>query len=594
MSDTEVIDKENIITTSSVGGRKWVIPEYNERLCRTIIQKYDLPEIVARILAIRGIELEKISSFLNPSIKEYLPDPSHLIDMDKAAEYISDCIINQKSIVIFGDYDVDGATSSALLKRYFRDVGFDVSIYIPDRIKEGYGPTATAFKKLKENGADLVITVDCGTTAFEPIKAAKDIGLETIVIDHHLGGAELPEAFAVVNPNRLDETSHHKNLAAVGLCFLLCVAVNRDLRKKGWFSDRKEPDIISLLDLVALGTICDVMPLTGLNRAYVAKGLQVMSYRKNIGLSSLSDVAGINSKANSYHAGFALGPRINAGGRVGKSSLGAELLSTTDKIRADEISAALNLLNQERKTLETLVQEEAMMKASEIDDGKMIIVAGENWHPGVIGIVASRLKEKFDRPSAVISLDNGIGKGSARSVHGVDLGSAITSAKMEGILLEGGGHHMAAGFTVDENKIGELSDFLNSHLSNQIKLYLENKSLKGEAILEVSSITLELARSLERLGPFGAGNREPLFIIKTARTSFTEIRGEKHISCILTDGGALQKKSRLRSIAFNAVGNPLGDFLMKSYGKDIMLAGRIKINRWQGRENVEFTIEDAG
>ena len=585
---------ESIKLNRSVNGKLWHLKEYDERHALAISQKFSLPDIVAKILAMRGVELEEIEDFLNPSIKSSLPDPSHLLDMDKAAGRLGKAVIGKEKIAVFGDYDVDGATSSAILKRFFRALEIDLEIYIPDRIEEGYGPSAEAFKTLKDNGNDIVITVDCGTVAFEALEAAKNYGLEIIVIDHHIGTEIIPDAVAIVNPNRIDETSPHRNLCAAGLAFLLVTAVNRELRNKGFFKNKKEPDLLKFLDLVALGTVCDVMTLTGLNRSYVAQGLKVANTRENVGLRALADVTGLEEAVNTYALGFILGPRINAGGRVGKSDLGARMLSTEDPDEAYEIAIELDKLNKERKTLEELALEEATKAAlDEGDDEPVLILGSKNWHQGVIGIVASRLKDIYDKPVAIISFDKGIGKASARSVNGIDLGAAVTQAKMEGILTKGGGHKMAAGFEIEEKNLEKFKKFLKKRLNDDFLTYREQNSIGFEGILSPSGASLYLKTALEALEPFGVGNREPKFLIKDAKIIKIDVFKDAHISCIIGDASATgNPKTRLKTIAFRAVGTDLGNELLSLQDKKFSLIGKLKENNWMGKKSVEFLIED--
>jgi len=579
----------------SVTGKIWTLRSCDERQATSLAQKFDLPEIVARILSSRGITSEIAEDFLSPSLRSSLPDPCHLIDMEKAAQRLAQAILSQENVVIFGDYDVDGATSSAILKRFFKMAGLETKIYIPDRVEEGYGPNIPALKKLREEGADIIITVDCGTVSFEPLEKAKSFGLETIVIDHHLGAETMPEAIAVVNPNRIDETSPHRNLAACGISFLLVVAINRILREKNFYNQRSEPDIFSLLDLVALGTVCDVMSLTGLNRAYVNQGLKVMAARRNLGLTVLADIARLEGTPSTYHAGFLLGPRINAGGRIGEAGLGARLLTTDDPDEAREIALKLDRLNEERRAIEITVMDEAIMQAENLSQtSPVIIVAGEGWHQGVIGIVAGRIKEKFGRPAAVIALDGELGKASARSITGVDFGAAVAAARSKGLLIAGGGHAMAAGFTVEKAKIQELQNFLNERLGPAIEEFSSQKKLIIETILSPSGVNPDLAESISFLEPFGVGNPEPRIAIKNARLLKSEQVGIDHISCIIGQGGAFaDPKIKLKAIAFRSLGTPLGKALITSQGKDIHLAGKIKLNHWQGKSRAEFHIEDV-
>ncbi|MCD6034415.1 MAG: recJ [Rickettsiales bacterium] len=581
-----------------VNGVSWRLRNSDERLVLALSQRLDIPEIVAKVLAGRQVPLETAADFLEPTLKKLLPDPFHLLDMDKAAVRIVEAIQKREHIAVFGDYDVDGATSSALLKRFFQMIGHNITIYIPDRIKEGYGPNIPALLSLRKEGVSLVITVDCGTVSFEPLKAAKDAGLDVIVIDHHLGAPELPEAVAVVNPNRLDETSPHRHMAAVGVSFLLAVAVNARLREAGLTT---AANLLSLLDLVALGTVCDVMPLTGINRAFVTQGLKILSARQNLGLRALCDIAKLDSAPTAYHLGFVLGPRINAGGRVGKSDLGAILLSTADSDVAFTIAPELDRLNLERKVLEEEVLAQAMEQgeAQDLTGQPLIFAQGKGWHPGVIGIIASRLKERFHKPAIVIAIDEkGIGKASARSVAGVDFGATVGQAKLEGLLLEGGGHAMAAGFSVEASRIPALVNFFATHFAKGVAAYQETRGLECDAILTTHGITPELAALIERAGPFGVGNPTPRFILAGCYLAGAEIVGKDHIRCFLGSEQrtgnkiASEKTGSLKAMAFRAVGTPLGDFLLGTKGTSCHVVGQLRLNHWQGRTSAEFTVED--
>ncbi len=547
------------------------------------------------MLAARGIGLEQAEDFLVPSLRALMPDPFHLRDMRRAAERVAHAVQNRERIVIFGDYDVDGATSSALLVRFFRMLGHDAGVYIPDRIQEGYGPNTEALLKLKAQGAHLVITVDCGTTAHGPLAAASDAGLDVVVVDHHLAAEELPSAVAVVNPNRLDETSECRQLAAVGVSFLLAAAVNGVLRDGGYFTQKSEPNLLWLLDLAALGTVCDVVPLTGLNRAFVTQGLKVLARRTNIGLTALMGIAQLNEVPDSYHLGFILGPRINAGGRVGKADLGSRLLITEDTAEAYMLAQELDLLNRERQAIENTVLEEAMIKAQMLSrDSPVLIVQGDGWHPGVIGIVAGRIKEKYDKPVAVIALEKGIGKASVRSVSGVDMGAAITAARMKGLLLAGGGHAMAAGFTVEEAKIPALQEFIAERVRAPFQAYHARRGLKLDAIVTPGAVTPALASTLDRIAPFGPGNPKPCLALRDARIVHAEILKEAHVRCIVSDGGPNPRPGvRVKAMAFRSADAPLGAALVNARGKDIMLAGEIRLNLWGGNESAEFIIKDA-
>ena len=452
----------------SLSGRAWRARGGDARAALALAQRFGFSEIVGRLLASRGVGEEDCERFLAPTLRDGLPDPSHLRDMDRAVARLVDAIRNDETIAIFGDYDVDGATSSALLKRFFAAVGARAIIYVPDRQREGYGPNEAALAKLQAQGARVVVTVDCGITAHRPLEAAAARGLDVIVVDHHLGEPSLPQAYAVIDPNRLDEESVHGVLAAVGVTFLLVTGVNRALRQAGWYQTRPAPDLLQWLDLVALGTVCDIVPLTGVNRALVAQGLKVMRRRANTGIAALSDVAGVGEKLDAYHAGFILGPRVNAGGRVGEADLGARLLSTDDPVEARALAVHLDMLNAERRQIEADVLDAAVAQVESAPLGPIIFAAGEGWHPGVIGIVASRLKDRFNRPACVVALQDGVGRGSARSVAGFPIGPAIIAAQQAGLLINGGGHAMAAGLTVAAEKLNEFRATLNTRAAEAL------------------------------------------------------------------------------------------------------------------------------
>ncbi len=575
---------------TSLTGKRWRGRLGDERAGLAIAQRLSLPEIVGRLLAGRGVAPEAAESFLNPTLRELLPDPSRFRDMDKAADRLSRAVQRSEKIAIFGDYDVDGATSSALLSRFLSAAGNAPRIYIPDRMKEGYGPNLPALLALQGEGAKVVITVDCGITAFEVLEGAAAAGLDVIVIDHHVAEPKLPRAFAVVNPNRLDEEPGHGQLAAVGVAFLLAVAANRALRQAGWYSaGRAEPDLRQVLDLVALGTICDVVPLTGLNRALVTQGLKVMAMRGNTGLVALGDVARLNEAPGCYHAGFLLGPRVNAGGRVGASSLGARLLSTDDAEEAAAIARQLDAYNSERKQIEENVLAEAIAQAESQAAPGLVLVSGAGWHPGVIGIVASRLKERYGRPACVVALEGAIGKGSGRSVPGTDLGNAVIAARQAGLLVNGGGHAMAAGFTVESGKLEALREFLSARLGAGFNGEQPQPTLDLDGALQPGGATADLMRLIERLGPFGSGNAEPRFALTAARIVRADPAGEAHVRCVITgaDGG------RLKAIAFRSLENELGRALLQRAGPALHLAGHLRADRWQGRDEVQLLIDDA-
>ena len=578
---------------TSVKGFNWVIDNIEPADTNQLINKFGISEVIARILAGRNVEADKVENFLNPTLKKIMPDPFHLLDMEKAAEIISNAIIENKKIVIFGDYDVDGATSSALLKRFFALLNVEASIYIPDRIGEGYGPSVEAFELLKSRGTQVIITVDCGTAAFEAIEYGVNNGLEIIVVDHHLSGDKLPAAHALVNPNRSDETSKYGYLAAVGVAFLVAVAVVNYLRKKSFFKDKTEPSLLTLLDIVAIGTICDVVPLEELNRAFVIQGLKVINQRKNVGIVAITKLLNIENEITTYHIGYVIGPRINAGGRVGESSLGARLLSTDNLDEATEIVNKLELYNSERKAIEFSVFEQALIKAREQSpDDALIMVSGEGWHPGVVGIVAGRLKEIMNKPAAVLSLNNNQGKASCRSVPGVDFGSAIVEAKEEGILLTGGGHKMAAGFTVLIENLPAIKSFLHTKFTKELSLLTNQNNRSFSSYVAVGGVNLEIAKQIEKIGPFGPSNPEPKFILKNVYIAKTNVFAASHINCYVKCADSKSLANTLKINAFRAIDTALGNLLLETKSP-LNLVGYIRINRWRNQENPEFILEDA-
>jgi single-stranded-DNA-specific exonuclease len=567
-------------------------------LATAIGQHHGLPELMGRILAARGIGLDAVSGFLDPTLKSLMPDPSTLRDMDKAASRLADAIEARQKIAIFGDYDVDGACSSALLNRFLAHHDVPSRIYIPDRLFEGYGPNVGAIETLVNEGAKLIVTVDCGTTSFEPLAAARKLGADVVVIDHHQADERLPEVEAVVNPNRQDDISGQGMLCAAGVVFLVLVAVKRELRRRGFYSGAREPDLLALLDLVALATVADVVPLTGLNRAYVKKGLAVMRARENVGLTALADAAGLTTPPTPYHLGFILGPRINAGGRIGNAALGATLLSTTDPVEAQKIAELLNRLNKERKDIETMMLEEALAIAdrqvSDDPSRAMIIVASETWHKGIVGLVASRLVERFRRPACVIAWDVEAsrpdeGTGSLRSIPGVDLGSAVRAAVAAGLLIKGGGHAMAAGLTVGRQNLAKLEAHFLTQLGAATASANEAAALDIDAALVASGATVELMELMERVSPFGQGNPEARFVLPAHRVKFAKLVGDAHVRVLLEGGDG----ARLDAIAFRAAGQPLGDLLMSAGGMPLHVAGHLRRDTWGGRDRVELQIEDA-
>ncbi len=574
----------------SIGGRCWQPRLADERLGVALAQRHDLPELLGRVLAGRGVSADDAEIFLNPSLRHQLPDPSHLKDMDAAVARICDAVQRDETIALFGDYDVDGATSAALLYRAFASCGGKVRFYIPDRLREGYGPNGPALLALGREGATVIVTLDCGTLAHAPLAAAADSGLDVIVVDHHMAEPALPRAHAVVNPNRLDETSPHRHLAAVGVAFLLAVAVNRRLRTLGWFNHRQEPDLLDLLDLVALGTVADVVPLIGLNRAFVAQGLKVMAGRRNLGLAALADVAGIRQMPDAFTLGFALGPRVNAGGRVGESDLGVRILTTEDATEAAALARRLDGFNRERQSIEAAMVHQAMAAVEAgPEPGPLILVAQEGWHPGVVGIVASRLKDRYQRPVCVVALENGVGRGSGRSIEGIDLGAAVIAARQAGLLRNGGGHAMAAGFTLEEGQIQAFRDFLIDRVGTGFLPRSRLPTLSLDGALALAAATPDFVEKLARLAPFGAGNPEPRFAVIAARVAKADVVGESHLRCFLADG----QGGRLGGICFRSVGTELGKALRETAGAPLHLAGHLRADIWQGETRVQLHIEDA-
>ncbi len=576
----------------SLTGKLWRARPCDDRLGLALAERFDLPEIVGRVLAGRGVGLDQAESFLDPTLRLLLPDPSHLKDMDAAVKRLVRAITTGETVAVFGDYDVDGATSSALLRRFFAAAGGKLKVYIPDRMKEGYGPNAPALLKLKKEGAAVAVTVDCGITAHEPLRAAKEAGLDVVVVDHHVGEPALPPAVAVVNPNRLDESSPHRQLAAVGVAFLLVVALNRALREAGWYGDqRPEPDLKQWLDLVALGTVADVVPLTGVNRALVRQGLAVAARRANIGMAALGDVAGLKQAPAAYHLGFLLGPRVNAGGRVGEADLGARLLSTEDPEEARRIAAHLNDLNRERQEIERGVLEQAIAQVEKSGaSGAIVHVVAEGWHPGVIGIVASRLKDRYARPALVTAIgEDGIGKGSGRSVNGTDLGSAVIAARQSGLLINGGGHPMAAGWTVAKGGAEKFVAFIAERLGGKDGTPPQ-AVYEIDAALQPSGATPALCAALARLEPYGSGNPRPVFALPDARVTYANVVGTGHVRCAVTGAGG----GRLNAIAFRSADTDLGKALLATGGTPLHLAGHVNLDTWNGEERVQLVIEDGG
>ncbi len=576
---------------SSIRKQKWVLRTDDESKI-SAFTKQGLSNVTAQILAGRDINPDEARLFLNPTLRQYLPNPSILKDMDKAAIRIVDAVETGEAITIFADYDVDGGTSAAQLIRWGRAMGAKFGLYIPDRIKEGYGPSIQAFEELKKSGTDLVITVDCGASADEALAAAENIKLPIIVIDHHMMSGGMPPAYALVNPNRPDDKSGLGDLAAAGVTFMLLVALNREAKRRGLSGT---PDLLTLLDLTALGTICDVVSLTGLNRAFVAQGLKVLSNKPNLGLEALAEVAGISPPYTTYHCGFILGPRINAGGRIGQADAGARMLSSDEVDEVKRIACELDNINKERRQLQDQILQEALEQVEKLpgihsaNGPQVICIAMQGWHAGIIGIVAGRLKDKFNRPALVIGIDaQGVGKGSGRSMGGVDLGAAIIAAREHGILEAGGGHAMAAGLTVSEDKIQKFQIFIEDYLRENVIEARKNASLKIDALLSPSAVGHSLITEIELVGPYGAKMPEPLFAFADMRVTYAQRLNGGHVRCAFEDNAG----ARIAGIAFGAEENGLAEILLAPNPPKIHIAARLKENTWKGRTKIDVQISD--
>lgn len=579
----------NIAVEHSITGRRWEVTQSDDREALAIAQRYHLPDTVARILAARQIGLDHIDDFLNPTLRQ-LPDPYGLIDMEKAATILAGAIIAKKTIGILGDYDVDGATSTSLLRRYIHETGGKTTFHIPCRFTEGYGPSALGFDKLIQNGAELIVTLDCGITSTDLIGEYAD-RVPILIIDHHLPGADLPRAAAIVNPNRLDCAFDHKYLAACGVTFFLIMAINRILRDRGHFGAAlAEPDLKTYLDLVALGTVADIVPLLGVNRIFVRRGLEILGMRGNVGLRALADVARLDGKPDAYHLGFLLGPRINAAGRLQDASLGVQLLAESEDWRAQDIARQLDKLNTERQELEQTILAQAIDQVdASSNDAPVILAANENWHPGVIGIVASRLKDRYHKPSFVVAMKAGQGTGSARSVHGFDLGSAVLAAQQLGILDKGGGHAMAAGFKITADKMDQFRQFITGRFIKDTANANMTPRLAIDALAQPGALNMDLLQNLKKLEPFGQGNPQPRFAVKNVQIAFADIMKEKHLRLTLRgmDG------AEIKAVAFRVMEGKLGKFLSQSKGAQIHVAGTLRENNFNGRTTAQFQIDDA-
>jgi len=583
--------------TQSATGRIWLdrLDPRGSAQALAIVQRHQLPEMLARVLAGRGVDNDTVEDFLDPTIRKLMPDPYTVTQMEVAATRIADAATRREKVAIFGDYDVDGATSAALLAWHLRHCGLDPLIHIPDRIFEGYGPNVDAVRALAAKGATLLVTVDCGTTSLEALAEAKRLGMSVVVIDHHQCGDELPIVDALVNPNRPDDLSGLGHLAAVGLVFVTLVAVNRELRRRGfWSSEMPEPDLLGMLHHVALGTVADVAPLTGLNRAFVAKGLIALRRRDHVGHTALMDVARLNGPPEAWHLGFMLGPRINAGGRIGCADLGVRLLLEGDVSEAARIAAELDRLNTERRAIEQVAEAQAEAEALASlgleDKGAVIVTASEGWHPGVVGLVASRLKEKFSRPAFAIALEpGGIGTGSGRSISGVDLGKAVRQAVADGILIKGGGHAMAAGITLRKERLAEFRAYVEAALANDVAQSRHAHELFVDGAVSARAVTPELVATLNRAGPFGSANPEPVIALPSHQLVYADEVANAHLRVRFKSGdGAI-----VNGIAFRAVGQKLGQALKENRGQLLHVAGSLAVDRWQGSERVQLRVIDV-
>ncbi len=578
------------MSSVSVSRKNWILKRFNEKDVSFFKENFSLDEITSRLLSIRKIKKEDIVTYLNPTIKNVLPNPHILNDMKKASDRTLKTIIKKDKIGIFGDYDVDGASATALLGSYFSSLNSPYEIYIPDRKKEGYGPSISAFKKLIDSGAKLIFTVDCGTMSFEAIEFASLNNIDVIVLDHHQSEINLPKAYSLINPNRLDDRSKLNYLCAAGVTFMFLVSLNKVLRDNNWFINSKvlEPNLIEYLDLVTLGTVCDVVPLIGLNRAIVSQGLKILKNKKNLGLKTLLDICGVEAHPSIYHLGYVLGPRINAGGRVGKSSHGANLLLANKPKEVFKIASELDQYNKERQYLENDVLDKTLKMIDKNVSDPVLIISGKNLHEGVIGIVASRIKDKFNKPVIIISIDKDIGKASARSIVGFDIGSLIISATQEKILIKGGGHKMAGGFSIKVENIDKFKEFILKKIKKNNDNFLQNRPLYYDSIISPAAINLEFYNKINVLSPFGSGNPEPKFVIQNVKSVNNKIIKDKHIKSILIG----EDGSTIKTIAFNSIQNEIGAYLLKKDKKLFNIAGKLSLNEWKGQSNVEFIIDD--
>ncbi|HUO01531.1 MAG TPA: single-stranded-DNA-specific exonuclease RecJ [Rhizomicrobium sp.] len=574
----------------SFSGRRWRLDSGDETLARQLQQEAMLSPVLARLLAARGIGPADANDYLHPTLKKLLPDPSLLAEMDTAIDRVKRALESGERIAVFGDYDVDGSVSASLLAGFFTMLGAPPRLYIPDRMREGYGPSAAAMQRLHDEGASLVVTVDCGAAGGAAFEAARTRGMNVVVLDHHRVETR-PDALAHVNPNQPADQSGLTYLCAAGVVFLFMVGLNRALRESGFYAERgiAEPDLRDYLDLVGMATVCDVVPLNGVNRAFVRQGLGQLSKLSRPGMAALAGVAKASPPFTAHHLGFVFGPRINAGGRVGRSSLGADLLGASDQVAAAEFAVQLDLHNRERQAIERLILDEAVALAETQDNAPFLLVTNDGWHPGVVGIVAGRLKERFAKPAFVAGFEGGMGRGSARSISGIDIGRIVRAARDEGLIEAGGGHAMAAGFSLMENQLSRFREFLHAQFTGSEQAYEEAASLVVDAISSPAAAGRELVAEIALAGPYGAGNPEPVLAFPDVRVAFADVVGASHVKLRLVGGDG----ARLDAIAFRAVGTPLGEGLLKSRGRFLHAAGRLKTDDWNGETRVQLQIEDA-
>lgn len=579
----------------SASARRWKARLDDQRIAEAISQRHELPEIIGRVLAARGVGVEDAEAFLNPTIRTLMPQPSALQDMEKGAARLAEAVMQGEKIGVIADYDVDGVSSAAILTLFLKAVGSGCNVHIPDRLTEGYGPSLKAVESLKAQGSQVLVTLDCGVMAHDPLLRAAELGMTTLIVDHHQAGEVLPEAYAVINPNRQDDTSGLGYLCAAGVTMIFIATVNKLLRTRGWYGEnRPEPNMLQWLELVSLATVCDVVPLKGLNRAYVTQGLKIMARRENLGVACLADVARLKRKPDTYALGYLLGPRINAAGRIGNAAMALTLLTTQDKGEAAQIAQELERLNRERQEIELAVVDQAMIQADNMlgqeRRGSVLVVSGRGWHPGVVGLAAARLKERFSLPSFVLAEDREgrLASGSGRSVPGVDIGTAVRGAFEAGLIVKGGGHAMAAGLTVEAARLGDLRGFLEERLGPQV-VAAQDRALSIDAALTAGAATLELIELLEQAGPYGTAHPSPVFAFPAHRVLYADRAGGDHIRCTLASADG----KRLKAIAFRAMGTELGELLLNERQLPLHVAGRLTIDDWSGARVPCLHIEDA-